>query len=72
MKGISWMEMKTNEEVLSMVDERGTFWRSVYARLGSMIGQLIRKENFFKTMLHGKIEGKRERDRPKYVCLSIA
>ncbi|XP_073956518.1 uncharacterized protein [Choristoneura fumiferana] len=65
MKGISWMERKTNEEVLRMVEERRTILNTIDARRGNMIGHLIRHDDFFKTILEEKIEGKRGRGRPR-------
>lgn len=49
MKGKNWMERKTNEEILIMIDDRRT------------LRILIRHYSFYDTVLEGEIEGKRGR-----------
>lgn len=51
---MSCMERKTNEEVLGIADERKTLLNYLEARRG-MIGQLIRRVNFLKTIIEAKI-----------------
>lgn len=59
--GIGWMEKKTNEEVLRMVNEKRTILNTIENRRGKMIGHLMRHDNYFRTILEGKIKGKRGR-----------
>lgn len=65
MEKISWTEKRTNEEVLTLVDEKRSLLRTIENRRGKMMGHLIRHDTFFKTILEGKIEGKRGRGRPR-------
>ncbi|XP_073966137.1 26S proteasome non-ATPase regulatory subunit 13-like [Choristoneura fumiferana] len=48
-----------------MVEERRTILNTIDARRGNLIGHLIRHDDFFKTILEGKIEGKRGRGRSR-------
>lgn len=44
------MESKTNEQVLSMDDERITFSNTIDVRRGKMVGHLIRRDSFVRTI----------------------
>lgn len=59
MIGISWMEKKRNEIVLTMVKEKRTTPNTMENRSGNMIGHLIGHYYFFDTTFKGKVEGKR-------------
>ncbi|KAI5636210.1 hypothetical protein NE865_11049 [Phthorimaea operculella] len=65
MEGISWTERKTNEEVLQLVKEKRALLRTIENRRGKMMGHLIRHDSFLKTIIEGKVEGKRGRGRPR-------
>lgn len=61
---MSWMERKSNEEVLRIFDELRTLLNTIDAKTGQMTIYLIRHDRFFETLLKGKIEGKSGRGQP--------
>ena len=65
-----WTERKTNEWVLQQINEDNTITRSLVniIRKGRLcyFGHIIRQHNSLeKTIMQGKVEGKRGRGRPK-------
>ncbi|VVC43630.1 Hypothetical protein CINCED_3A006507 [Cinara cedri] len=51
----SWIEHKTNEEVLNEINEE----RTIMKRTIKLIGHLLRNNEFITIIVEGKIEGKR-------------
>lgn len=48
---------KTNEEGLTMMNEKRTILNTIHNRRGKIIVHLTRHENFLKTVLEKKING---------------
>jgi len=62
---ISWIEQKTNEEVLRTVVEKRTLIDTVRARRWKMVGHALRHpEELHNIILEGMIEGKKTAGRP--------
>ena len=62
---ISWKEMKTNMEVLSLVGPNKSIVSIIKERKIRYCGHLLRHDSLQKELLEGKVEGKRGRGRPR-------
>lgn len=60
MDTISWMERKTNEEVITITQERSLL-KTIGNRRGTKYRHLISHDSFFRSIIEEKIERKRER-----------
>jgi len=69
MEKISWTEHKTNEEVLERIGEERTMLKTIRERQKKWIGHTLRGDNLVKTVIEGKMEGKRTRGRPRQMML---
>lgn len=69
MEKISWTEHKTNEEVLEGIGEERTLLKIIRERQKKWIGHTLRGDNLVKTVIEGKMEGKRTRGRPRQMML---
>lgn len=68
MERISWIERKTNEEVLSTVGEKGTLVGAIKVRRWKMAGHTLRHpEELHDIILKCMIEGKKLQDVPEIV-----
>ena len=65
MEGISWKEMKTNTEVLQLVEEKRTLIDTIRKRKKNWIGHILRGDGLLKLIIEGHIEGKKARGRPR-------
>ena len=65
MEKISWMEKKTNEEVLSIVGERRQLVDIIVKRKKNWMGHVLRGDGMLREVMEGKMEGKRPRGRPR-------
>ena len=65
MEEISWMDKKTNEEVLKYVGEERRIVETVVKRKKCWIGHVVRGDGLLKHVLEGRMEGKRPRGRPR-------
>ena len=62
---ISWMDKKSNEEVLTMVNENRCLIRTIYQRKKNWIGHVLRGDGLLRDVLEGRMLGKRPRGRPR-------
>ena len=67
---ISWMERKTNIEVLQQVGESREIMKIITIRRLRWMGHVMRHPGLMHDMIEGKIPGKRGRGRPR--CTLIA
>ena len=69
MMKISWMERKTNEEVLQLVKEKRSMMKNIRQRQLKFVGHIVRENGLEALCLTGKIEGTRARGRQRYTYL---
>jgi len=69
MEKISWTEHVTNEEVLRRVGEKRTMVDTVWKRKARWTGHVLRSEGMLRTVLEGRMEGKRGRGRKRLMML---
>ena len=69
MEKISWTEHRTNEEVLERIGEERTMIKTIGERQNKRIVHTLRGDNLIKTVIEGKMEGKRTRGRPRQMML---
>jgi hypothetical protein len=65
MEKISWTEKKSNEEVLQMVGEKMTLVNAIVCRKKNWIGHILRHDGLLREVIEGKMDGKRQRGRPR-------
>jgi hypothetical protein len=65
MQKVSWKDKKTNEEILSLVDEERCLMKTIIKRKKDWIGHVVRGDNLLKQVLEGRMEGKKPRGRPR-------
>ena len=65
MERISWEDKKKNEEVLDAIGEERSLVEAVVKRKKNWIGHIVRGEGLLKLALEGRMEGKRQRGRPR-------
>src|SRR5258708_39887187 len=56
---ISWMDKKSNEEVLTIVNENRCLIRTIYQRKKNWIGHVLRGDGLLRDVLEGRMLGKR-------------
>src|SRR6218665_1243138 len=61
MKKVSWRDMKTNEEVLQLVQETRSLMDMIWRRKKNWIGYILRGESLLKEVIEGLMIGKRPR-----------
>jgi len=71
MEKISWTAHVSNEEVLSLVQEQRFLVHVIKQRQANWIGHVLRHDCLLKTVLEGKIEGKRPRGKPRRKMLDL-
>jgi len=66
---ISWTEHKTNEEVLKAVDEERMLVSTIRRRQKNWIGHVLRRDSLLRTVLEGRMKGKKVPGRPRTMML---
>ncbi len=69
MERISWMEHRTNEEILKMVDEKRSLIGIIRSRQRNWLGHIMRGDSLLRTIIEGRMEGKKKRGRPRMMLL---
>jgi len=59
MEKVSWVERKTNEEVLIMVEEKRELLDRITNTKKRWIGHIIRGNGLLKEVIEGRIDGKK-------------
>jgi len=64
---VSWIEHRTNESILSAIDEGRKILKTIRARRWNIIGHILRHENelIYRIIEGKKMEGKRGQGRPR-------
>ena len=62
---ISWVERKTNKEVLGMMAVTPQLERMIKTRKLKYFGHIVRHDSLQKQLLEGMVEGRRSRGRPR-------
>src|SRR6476619_5983940 len=62
---VSWIDKRTNEQVLSSTDEKRSLIKTIWDRKKNWIGHVVRGDCLMKLVLEGRMEGKRSRGRPR-------
>ena len=65
MERISWTEKKTNEEVLRSIGEKRNLVETIIRRKKNWMGHIMRGGGVMKTVVEGRMEGKRPRGRKR-------
>ena len=65
MERISWMGHRTNEEILQMVDENRSLIGIIRSRQRNWLGHIMRGDSILRTIIVGRMEGKKKRGRPR-------
>src|SRR6476619_1071997 len=63
--GVRSMKKRTNEQVLSSMNEKRSVIKTIWDRKKNWIGHVVRGDSLIKLMLEGRMEGKRPRGRPR-------
>jgi len=71
MEKISWTEHVSNEEVLSLVNEQRCLVHVIKQRQANWIAHVLRHDCLLKTVLEGKMGGKRTRGKPRRKMLDL-
>ena len=69
MEKISWTEHITNEEVLGIIGEERVLIRTIRERQRKWIGHTLRGDSLLRTIIEGKMEGRKTRGRPRQMLL---
>jgi len=62
---VKWKHKKTNAEVLNLVKEKKSLLSDIRKRKRNWIGHILRHENMLRTVLEGRMKGKRPRGRKR-------
>ena len=68
---VSWTDHKTIEEILETIGEERSLMRTIKTRQKKWIGHTLRGESLLKTVIEGKMLGKRSRGRPRQMMLDL-
>ena len=66
---INWMEHWKNVDVLLLVNEERSLIDTIRQRQKNWIGHILRGESLLRTVLEGRIPGKKTRGRPRMMLL---
>src|SRR6218665_2883232 len=66
---ISWMEHRTNEAILKIVDEKRSLIGIIRSRQRNWLGNIMRGDSILRTIIVGRMEGKKKRGRPRMMLL---
>jgi hypothetical protein len=66
---ISWTEHQSNEEVLRKVQEERTLMNTIRKRQTNWIGHILRGDSLLKTVMEGRMLGKKVAGRPRIMML---
>src|SRR6478609_7638058 len=61
---VSWMDKRTNEQVLSSMNKKRRLIKPIWDRKKNWIGHVVRGDGLMTLVLVGRIEEKRPRGRP--------
>ena len=70
MEKVSWVERKTNEDVLIMVDEKRELLYRITKTKKSWIGHIVRGNGLLKEAIEGRIDGRRPTGRKRTGMIS--
>ena len=70
MEKVSWVEQKTNEDVLIMVDEKRELLNRIIETKKRWIGHIVRGNGLLKEVIEGRIDGRRPKGRKRIGLLS--
>src|SRR6218665_113598 len=70
MEKTSWRDMKTNEEVLQMVQEKRNLMDVIWRRKKNWIGHILRGESLLEEVIEGRMIGKRPMGRKRLGMLN--
>ena len=59
---VSWIEHRTNEEILKMVDEKRSFIGIIRSRQRNWLGHIMREDSLLRTIIDGRLEGNKKND----------
>ena len=62
---VSWMDKRTNEQVLNSMNKKRNLIKTIWDRKKNWIGHVVRGNGLTKLMLEGRMEGERPRERPR-------
>ena len=65
MMRVSWTQKKTNEEILSMVQEVKCLLKTIIQRQLRFVGHITRENQLEQLCLEGRVEGSRRRGGPR-------
>ena len=66
MEKVSWVERKSNDEVLARVGERKTVLNIIRKRKINWLGHWLRRNCILRDVIEGMVEGKRGRGRRRF------
>jgi hypothetical protein len=69
MEKISWRDRVRNEEVLRRVGEKRSLMETIWKRKAKWIGHILRSEGLLRTVIEGRVQGKRPRGRRRRMML---
>src|SRR6476469_3238828 len=62
---VSWMDKRTNEQVLSSMNKKRSLIKTIWDRKMNWIGHVVMGDGLMKLVLEGRMDGKRPRGRPR-------
>src|SRR6476661_3044917 len=62
---VSWIDKRTNEQVLSSMNEKRRLIKTIWDRKKNWIRHVVRGVDLMKLVLEGRMEGKRPREKPR-------
>jgi hypothetical protein len=62
---IKWTEKVRNEEIYRRNEEERTPWSTICQRTTRWVGHVMRHNNYVRSIIEGKTEGKAPRGRPR-------
>src|ERR1700733_12628244 len=65
MERISWVEHKSNGEVLKQLKEERSLMNTIRTRQKNWIGHVLRSNSLQRDIMEGKMEGRKGRGRPR-------
>ena len=69
MERVSWMDRRTNEDILQMVDEKRSMIGIIRSRQRKWMGHIMRGDSLLRIIIEGRMEGKKTRGRPRMMLL---
>ena len=71
MSKIKWTDKKSNEEILTDIEEERSLMNTIVTRKKKWIGHILRGNSLLRLIIEGQMKGRKTRGRPRTGMLDL-